>query len=256
MEKTMYLESGQEVILVEECKDSFIIVRVYDNGNGESCFGDDEIYKGKLFDKPPVEKYNKDIESLKKQIDELKKRKTGYGIEIQEIEKKHGERVKKYNKIKELRQLNMFLNNEIKYYVEDDYWGCKIMKIEDGKCSCDKHDLKLLTLFGRSDGNMEWRLSAYSDGSGGSHRVIPCASYKDAVDTVKEDIVGKLEEHRKDNRPDMYHYFIDTAKKYGIKIDPFYTKEFEKLKKANKEERLAELRKEIKGLISKDSKDA
>jgi len=95
----------------------------------------------------------------------------------------------------QLATLAAFVSGEITHLVR----GGHIPKIQDFDASLsansefDRDNIKLLSLFGRTDGNMEWRLHHYSDHSGGSSIVIPARGYHDAVSIAQrmyDDLAG------------------------------------------------------------------
>lgn len=47
--------------------------------------------------------------------------------------------------------------------------------------------MKLVSLFGRSDGSLSYRLSRYSDGSGGWKEIFPACSYEEALSLAQAD---------------------------------------------------------------------
>ena len=94
-----------------------------------------------------------------------------------------------------------------------------------------EHQLKLLTLFGRADGSMGWRVNRYSDGSGGDKDIYPCISYEDAKGFLETKIKEEIETNEANKRPDhVTRYMIEAKKKYGLcmpsegKIKEYYKK--------------------------------
>lgn len=78
--------------------------------------------------------------------------------------------------------------------------------------------LKLMTLMGRSDGNLSYRISHYSDGSGGGETAYPCPSRKAATDKAKTLILEKIESGR---FPTVVEYM--KLQKMGISFDKTIT---------------------------------
>ena len=81
-------------------------------------------------------------------------------------------------------RLTDYLEGKITHFVVNDYASAYAIKTweELAVYREDKRDkgIKLLTLYGNSDGNTEWRLNEYRDGSGLSHLCFPFTCYADA----------------------------------------------------------------------------
>jgi hypothetical protein len=75
----------------------------------------------------------------------------------------------------------------------------------------DREEMKLLSLFGRDDGTMTFKLHQYPDGSGGYSytEILPFCDYESAYEKFKELIVtGAVNEE-----------IINLAKKHNLKLD-------------------------------------
>lgn len=81
-------------------------------------------------------------------------------------------------------------------YCVDNYYGKKIEK------------LKLFTLWGDSKGNLQYKISSYSDGSGYSHEVVPCRSRDEAIEKLQEYFDELCEKHMDESD----HYSISLEK--------------------------------------------
>ncbi|MFA6951417.1 MAG: hypothetical protein WCQ70_12100 [Lentimicrobiaceae bacterium] len=102
------------------------------------------------------------------------------------------------------KTLEAFINDKIKYIVEYD----EIREFEpydnfDGK-------IKLISLMGSSKGNLEFRLHSYSDGSGGSHTLMPFETMEEAKAYLQKKI---------DDTEGYYDKIVQSAKKYGLVLD-------------------------------------
>jgi len=238
-----YLRDGQEVEVISEVKDGFLIQNViYDSYSDEEYIEDSISYfTNKVFDKPPTIQYAEKVKSLKKEIEELNTLKRNIVEEIKQSEERHKETIKKFNKYSELKNLNMFIDGKITHYAFLNWSGGEIVTFEKAVCQYDHKTLKLLTLFGKSKGNLEWRLSEYSDHSGGWNTVIPCFSFEEARQEVQKHIDAKIKE---DDRPN--EYIIKCAKKYNLKIDKNYVKKCKDEQKEAYRKKVVECKRELK----------
>jgi len=124
--------------------------------------------------------------------------------------------LEKYFKPDMLNTLIDFVSGDIGYVVVQNYGTVEIktfldvMKYVDYGC-CES--LRMLTLYGKSDGNLEWGINQYSDGSGYSNgRPYPCKTHDDALKTAQE----MLEQIISDRG--MSSDIIKNAEKYGLHI--------------------------------------
>lgn len=85
-----------------------------------------------------------------------------------------------------------FVSGNITHLFIDRYQP-EIQKFEDAVIDEDRgfgrilvDGLKLITLFGKTDGSLEWRLNRYSDGSGGSTIVYPARSYDEGLEMAQD----------------------------------------------------------------------
>jgi hypothetical protein len=106
-----------------------------------------------------------------------------------------------------------FLSGRIKWVVINDYDVPKIAEFSEHELCCwwnGRCDgLKLVTLFGRSNGSLNYRINTYMDGSGSSKEVYPFISYEEAFGKFEELVLSK----------EVNEKVIETAKKYSIVLD-------------------------------------
>lgn len=92
-----------------------------------------------------------------------------------------------------LRGIADFIDGKITHYVMQTYCYPYIITRESAKCQYDHKTQRLLMLHGNSKGDLQWRLSQYSDSSGCSYECIPCTSFEDAVIMWRIKMSGWLE---------------------------------------------------------------
>lgn len=101
-----------------------------------------------------------------------------------------------------------FISGKIKYVLVGNY-DFEIIEYEKFNIQYEK-DLKLVTLFGTSGGDLRYRIDKYSDGSGGSNQEIYLfTNHKDALTKLKE-IFSKCTY--------INSTMIASAKKYKIEL--------------------------------------
>ncbi len=239
MEK--YLESGQKVWVNRELKEGgFLVENMYENHNNDPDSYrpsyEQSYFVERVFDKAPAAIFDERIAILEKKIKVLRAEELELRFSMREAADKDKALMEKFKQHKKLSLLENFIDGKITHYVEINYGG-KIIDFNDAKCQCDKKNLKLLTLFGDSEGDLTWRLGYYSDGSGGSSAVTPCCSYEEA----KKELQSWMDEQIKESVSDGY---VNLAQKYDLVIAPEYIKKV-------RDSKIESNNKQIKGYLEK-----
>lgn len=220
---TKYLINGSAVTIVEEFKSGFLVRGLFIDDNEIEHEGR-QFFVDRVFDKAPTEKIDNEIAArenrLKKLSDELEEKRKGLLV----FKEQETEIAKKITRREQLKTLFDFIDGKIAYYVEDAGYGdLKLIDFKDATCNGenehtpkDKRPLKLLTLFGSSKGQLDWRLNCYKDGSGTNTKVYPAISKEAAVIEIEKALIEKMA----GLRPDPY--VISTADKFGITIPNEY----------------------------------
>ena len=105
--------------------------------------------------------------------------------------------------------LTKYLLGEIKYIVYDKYEP-EIVEYSDFMCSYDKDKLRLVTIYGQDNGELNYAINNYSDGSGGSTKCYLFCNIEDAKIKLSELINSK-----------PYHSIkvIETLRKYDLPVN-------------------------------------
>jgi uncharacterized coiled-coil protein SlyX len=241
---TKYTEEGFEVSVIQKVDGGYICQPVYETySNDPSDYSEGTPYfeTRNLYDEPPVQKYEKRIAELEKTINELQDKAATERRIFLEEEKSRVLLKAKLEKFKQLRLLEDYIDGKITHYVEEAYEGPRIIPFKEATCSGDdtRRDLKLLTLFGDSKGNLNWKLNYYRDGSGNSTIVHLATSEEEAIKLCKEVCEKRIFETEKYPRESI----IVEAEKYGVIVPTEYR---EKAMKAKKDSLKSELEKTLK----------
>lgn len=115
-----------------------------------------------------------------------------------------------------------YIDGKITHFVINDYYGPAIKTWDElAVYREDKRakGVKLLTLFGNSNGDTEWKLDQYPDGSGLGHTCHPCCSLEEAGA-----VLGQLLESEwlkfSAERPWVISSVINSADTYGKPVPP------------------------------------
>lgn len=256
-ENIKYLANGQIVRVLAEAAPNHIVVEI-----GRTYEDEDEIFfegtkvVSKVYDQAPTEAIDARIRAL------LEREKTLLDI-IAALHTQHvtaqrdaEARLSYAKQFEALALIEDFLRGRITHFVICDYSRVLVKSREEALDTRDDYDrwskeLKLLTLFGKTNGSLQWRLNRYSDGSGSGTDVFPCTSLEAAQAKAAEIIEGRFEEIREKSKtgyPHGINYVMDSAKALRIPI-PFDIQECWDAGKAKaKQEQIAKLEAELASL--------
>jgi len=243
-----YLRDGQEVEVIKKIKDGFLVQDVfYSEDEYENEYVDDSktYFIEKVFDKAPELKYTIEVNRLEEKVNELHKQKEKLQAEIEKATEENKNKMKKFNKFSELKNLNMFIDGEITHFALLK-WERRIVTFDEFVCKEDHtgnspYILKLLTLFGKSKGDLEWRINEYKDGSGSWKTAVPCSSFEEARQELQKYIDAEIETDDTSAR-----YIIECAKEYNLRIDKNYIKKYKDKQKEEYRRKVVECKEELK----------
>jgi hypothetical protein len=241
-------------------KDS-IVQEIFVTENGQEIPSGDNFVVSSLHDAPVEswkekslreleERYEKTKKSIQNRIDETSRR-----LSVAEQKAKARASVlfafAENSKEEQLQTLVAFLSGEITHFFAQNSYSPKIFSIDDNEAydtdfwhsRMSVEGMKLVSIFGKSDGRLDYRLHAYRDGSGDSAKIIPCTSYEDALSKAQEHLNGLAELYVDGNLQSLN---IDGWLKIkGIKIPADAQKKFDGKKREQKLALIEKLRAEI-----------
>lgn len=115
------------------------------------------------------------------------------------------------------------MHGHFKYVVLHNYGSYKIELFEDALKSNDSFDggLKLLTLFGRSDGNLSFRINRYRDGSGSNKKIEFFETKEECVEYIREQLKEAIEQSSK-----LHSSLVQSATNYDVELPEQMLKEY------------------------------
>jgi hypothetical protein len=133
-----------------------------------------------------------------------------------------------------LHLLRDFLAGKVTHYAFPCSYDPEIRSLEENKAFQTDSDygrttieaIKLVSLWGNSDGNLEYRLHTYKDGSGGNVTIIPCRSRKEAVAVLQKELDAKTKLYLEDTTGRKSLYVEKWSAIKGIVIDERAIKKF------------------------------
>ncbi|RFC66489.1 hypothetical protein DYI37_03335 [Fulvimarina endophytica] len=198
----------------------------------ETYDGDQEYAHGpitiecELFEKAPREIVDEEFREVEARARELEARSFELTSEALNAEREVRRRLDALKKYDGLDRIEDFIEGRITHVVEPgeyggDYEISPLSKFEDVEYGRSK-GLKLISLFGTTNGNLAWRVNSYRDGSGGGwNEIIPCASMEEAEQKRRDRIAADLaeqSEHFDSSRPYYFMVRVRAALKFGVPV--------------------------------------
>jgi len=194
MAEIKYTKKGQKIAVVGKLNATETIVQeIFVTQDGaEVPAGEQFVVTGPLLDKPAETWHDKhqremqvNYERLSRDIDKLR-------IQLQQEQLYAGAQIAALRKIAKgvppsvLKTLEMFVNGKCKYVVVGSEYGHSVeirRFVAALKGRGDTYDapLRLLSLYGKAGGELNWYIGDYSDASGGHSKIIPARTIKEAV---------------------------------------------------------------------------
>lgn len=233
-----YQLDGKKVEVIKKDGEQYLVAPFYEY-EGEELVEDINFYwefRRNLFDKPDQVKkiINQEIVKLQSQVEALKKQKEEIGREIIETSKII-ERLGNKNKV--LRQLEDFISGNVKWIIIDG-WRTSLDNIEKLKYE-DK--IRLISLYGHSNGDIGWRINSYNDGSGGEYDCFLFTDYEMARTELKKILLNK----------NINEYDIKEAQKHNIELPAEKIEQFKKEQRKQIEHNIKEGEKSLSALKAK-----
>lgn len=267
MSDIKYTTDGKKVLVVGKLNAQQSIVQEVFISNGNEIPSGENFVVTSLHDAPVESWKEKHLRELEESYDRRRK----------SMERESEEACKRLSQAKEkaklqatalfafaknsndsqLELLKDFLSGEITHFFIDSYkpeivtWeGDELYQVDDWNGSHRIEDLRLISLYGRSDGNISWRLNQYCDGSGGcKYDISPCKSYQEALALAQEKFDREAEDYLSGQRAGFDLAKWDSIIK-DIQISDAVKKKYAAQKREAKDKRIGELKEQIVKLES------
>lgn len=200
--ETYFTAQGEKVYLDAMTTDGkFVVSQIMRYSDYDDSFYEDvgpSKLVEKLFEKAPVEVLDARFTEAEARLADIEKRYQLRFSEVTNAEREIKDRLAKLNKYAGLEHLERFIDGDFTHFVVDEYSGYEIKDKATALSQDDRYDkkLRLLSLYGDTNGNILWELNRYRDGSGNWTHVYPCLSLEDAKAKVHELCEAKIAEWR------------------------------------------------------------
>lgn len=182
-----------------------LVAPEYDGGDyGEPSWGPPEQWD-QIYLNPPTQKLEAKVDELDKLITEKRNELKRVNTELDQAGRRHQEQLKKLAQHRALQRIEDYLDGKFTHFLEvNEYYGPKIVTADDALSKGGtEHEnrwdkkLRLLTLFGDTKGDLQWRINRYSDGSGSSSvEVFPVQNEAEAIAIARQLFADAVAEWR------------------------------------------------------------
>lgn len=215
---TVYSVDGEMALYVSTAHGGgYIVQPLIEDGDGvsepESHYADGVAIWPTVYSKPPQPKLDAEIAAQSEKLAALTRE--VYAMERQKREVSAGMRETKerLQQHAALRYVDDYLAGKFKMFVRFPSYGAPT--IEPAAVCLDHDDRydkgqKLLTLFGDTKGELQWRINRYKDGSGTWSEVFPIADEAEGIAVIRERYTAAVAEWRA-QPDDRKHYGVAIA---------------------------------------------
>lgn len=209
-DKFKYTTDGKKVVVIGHLNSTDTIVQeifVTDDG-GEIPSGEQFVVKS-LHDQPVKSWHEKEMERIERSCSRMNVEHDRISNDLARERGLAKATISSLRKLssgaaqEHLQVLEDFVAGKITHVLEIGHSSCKIVDFhETNSCGNDRRveNIKLLTLFGRSDGTLIWRRNHYSDFSGSNCDIVPAYGLDDAIKKAQELFDARAEKWREETK--------------------------------------------------------
>lgn len=204
-----------------------VVQPIYEHEDYEPSYGNPEVWP-EIFAKPPEQKLHGEIARLEK----LRAAEQAALDAVRQMRRKedaeYAQRAAERKRFDQLKKLDDYIAGKITHFVVEPYYssGVTIQTFEEAmKSNESRYDktLRLLSLYGGSDGDLSWRVDYYSDGSGSSHSgwYFPATSYEEALAIAAKRLDDRYKKMRGSDPDQERHYasgLAASARNLGLDV--------------------------------------
>jgi hypothetical protein len=200
-----YLRNGQAVDVVCELPNQlgFVVQKYYDNPDGGQYLDDQKKVVERVYDSPPVEHIDKRVRDAETKLRDLEGAIHNANRELRTVEQERKAILTKLQQVPALRRLEAWIDGKVTHFVTVNWRSVQVLTKAELICQSDAEDrhrrppgrMKLVTLFGDTNGDINWNVNQYRDGSGSSEQeCFMCCSEEEAKTKAAEIIDEKFRE--------------------------------------------------------------
>lgn len=219
-----YTAAGKKVLVSGQLNNQFVCQEVFIIKEQE-VLAKSNTLEIDLFDEPPISWRDNHAKQKELENDILIKELDQTNYRIREEVKIAKDYLSSILKVKDkttkdkLQRAIDFISGTITHFVKWHYGTTEILTYKDLVSRWDgRYDgFKLLSMYGKFNGDIEYRINNYGDGSGHDTTIYPCKSEEEAIQLSKKLLIDYAKE--KIEKDYISDDVIKICNKYKIKID-------------------------------------
>lgn len=220
---TVYLLSGRECEYVSAAGNQHVVAPLYDTEYGPETR--DHKLVDRVYREAPSEKLASEVLALETRLADLKAQIRDGETVVREFERDAVARKARLTAHAGLQRLDDFIAGRITHFAMVGYdppyrIDTFDQALKPSESECRTRSLRLLSLFGGTNGDLTWNINRWSDGSGSWNECIPCTSYQEAEVMILARIEKDLHEKwaKESSRPWVMDKIIVCAKSFGVPV--------------------------------------
>lgn len=246
-----YSDNGQELEYVSLTSGGHIVLPVYEREDVEdSSYTGEPFVIRNVYSKPPVEKKLKEIAELDAKLAAKRKELSTVSEAIHTFAREEKARLQRIKQHDGLELLDLWLQDKITHFVIAHKYGhISVETKEKALKKGDEYDrdIKLLSLYGSSKGDLKFGINRYSDGSGNYEYAYPFISESEALayaqHLIQAQIVKAIEDIKINVRD--YDALIKNAEELKVHVPEELTANRERIIRSRSEARIKILEDEL-----------
>lgn len=198
-----WLKDGSEVELCAVTTDGALLVSPlveFETYDGTERANGAPIFVGEVFASAPVAVISAEVTELLAEKAGLEKQVAGLRRDVLGAAKDNADLIKKLSKFKGLEHIEAFIEGRITHVVVEEWDGIKVGPISLLEEKTDSNyrkpeGIRLVSLYGKTGGDLEWKVNEYRDGSGSGWRlIVPAESQEHGEELRRQMVADKLTE--------------------------------------------------------------
>lgn len=229
-----YTSDGKKVAVLGQLNDKQSIVQEVFVVNEQEIPSGENFVVSSLHDGPAIswkekklleleERYERERKSWDSQISNLNKTMREQTDKIKDFVKQYKLTLADTDIPKGFDTALKLMSGHFKYVVLYNYGRYDVQLFEDALKSKDSFNngLKLLTLFGKSDGDLNFRINRYSDGSGSNEDIEFFETEDECIEYIREKVKDSIDQSSK-----LYSSIVQMATNYDVELPEDMLKEY------------------------------
>ncbi|QWF19269.1 hypothetical protein [Lysobacter capsici] len=220
---TVYLLSGRACEYIAAAGSQHVVAPIYDTEYGQETR--DHKLVDRVYRDAPTEKLADEVAALETQRRELRVEIHRQETTLRQFSRDAEARKARVTAHESLQRLDDYIAGKITHFVVESYdppYRIETFQqaIQDREANRSDRALRLLSLFGRSNGDLTWNINRWSDGSGCWTECVPCTSYEDAEAVLRARIAKDMREKwaKEQARPWVMEKIVDCAKSFDVPV--------------------------------------